>query len=155
MCMNLRVPRYLGDGEGVERGDAYVLLASPAVVGELLQVDDNLLEDIALCNTFHIFLRAVFEPPVIGDGKFAIEERNEGIVFLRKEVWRDDYFAHGTAPVKTSNVKGLPCFYGVLLERGTGVRLNDDRKEHINCGSVVCAREEIAPRIRAWRWLEG
>ena len=79
--MNLLIPACLGDGKSIKHGEACILAATPAVVGELLWVDDHLLDDPTIRNMFRVFIVAAFQPPIIGGGEFVIEESKEGIIF--------------------------------------------------------------------------
>ena len=83
--MELLVPACFCNGESVYHGEACILPASKAVVGELLRVDDHLIYDTAVRNMFRVFLVSVYQIPVVGGGKFSIEERDEGIVFRLKD----------------------------------------------------------------------
>lgn len=92
MRMNLRVPPCIVGGDEVEHAEACIMPASAAAVGELLYVDDRCFDDISARNAFRIFLRAAFEPPVVGAGKVRViwDEDRAGIVFLSKDAWLGD-----------------------------------------------------------------
>ncbi len=83
--LNLLVPHCLNNGESIEHGEAGILTATSAVINELLFIDDHLLEDVAIRDMFRVFIRSVFEPPVVGGGKFILEERSNGLVFFLKD----------------------------------------------------------------------
>ena len=89
LCMNLVLPSGLCDRECIEGVEIGIEAASPAPVGELLRVDDNLLNNVALGNVMRIILLAVFEPPVIGIGEvLIIDDGEKGVVFIRPNARR-------------------------------------------------------------------
>lgn len=84
--MNLCLPSGFCDSECPEVNEGGIEAASPAPIGEFLRIDCHLIDDLATRATLLVFLRSVFEPPVIGFGKFRIvaDELGEGIVFLAR-----------------------------------------------------------------------
>ena len=103
--MELLVPMGFCDGKSVQHGEAYILPATLAVQGELLRVDDRFILDEATRNIFRLFLRSVFEPPVVGGGKFNIAEREDGIVFMPKEHGDDGRILHHASLCGAANVR--------------------------------------------------
>lgn len=104
--LELLVPMAFGHGESIEHGEAGILPATLAIEGELLRVDDRFVLDPAIQRIFRLFLRSVFEPPVVGGGKFEITEREDGLIFMRKKNWNDDWQTHSVPFTSNDQAQG-------------------------------------------------
>lgn len=93
----LLLPIGFCDGKSVKHSEACILPATPAISGEFLRVDDRFIFDVAARRMFRLFLRSVFEPPVMGGGKFEIAEREDGIIFMPKKHWNDNCLTHNAS----------------------------------------------------------
>ena len=89
-CKVLSLPAMFLSGKMCEQGLIRLLPALPAERGELLKVDDHLIDSAALRLAVRIFLRSAFDPVIIGTGKALVvwEEGLEGIVFFRNDADR-------------------------------------------------------------------
>ena len=72
------------------------LPCAPSVFGEFLRVDDHLIEDVAQREMLRIFLRAVFDPCIVGAGKATVHwgEPHEGVVFFPKDIDVEHMLGH-------------------------------------------------------------
>ena len=88
MRCNLRLPAF-GCNKGAECVDAGIEPATHAVVGELLRVHIDGPSDQAMQQTLFVFLRALFEPPLVGVAKvfLILDESNESIIFITRDAW--------------------------------------------------------------------
>jgi len=89
----LAVPVIFLDGESVECREAWIQPTATAIVGELLRVDDSIMNEPSLRDVLRIFLKSAFEPSVIGFGKVRIvfKEREESIIFVERDSDRNDW----------------------------------------------------------------
>lgn len=87
-CSNLILARKFESGELAESENIDGAPDTVAVNGELLKVDCHLIDSVALCGAIFIFLRAAFDPVLIGAGKALVvwDETLKSVVFLG-----DDY----------------------------------------------------------------
>ena len=97
-CSVLEIqPAEFGGGTSVQHFITRLLPCRPAIAGEILVVDDHLIDCSTLSHAIRVLLQAIFDPAVIGSGKAIIARDGlyKGIVFFPLNINRN--IVHGAS----------------------------------------------------------
>ena len=111
-----------GDGTSGQHFITRLLPCRPAIAGEILVVDDHLVDCAPLRHAIRVLLQAIFDPVVIGTGKAIIARDGlyEGIVFFPLNTNRN--IAHGDSSSAVPITAGSNLA-GMFYEQKTQIKL--------------------------------
>lgn len=115
-------PDVLRNDGGHEHYETRLLRCRPAIADELVIVDDDLVDDLALRDVLRIFLKAAFDPIVVGSGKAIVtfDRPQKGIVFLPLNANRNAGHASDSSSSPASSASPLPASSGGAAYSASG-----------------------------------